>query len=175
MSYLHLHHFRFYEDDLLSLRLLQWRCTFTRFCKWRIGGTRQRPLGLFIGWSFAIYPSNGPKWAWGPIAFHVDVDVEASKLHTLGKDQGGQLGAARYFVIFIVVGTTDFAILQFKDALRDHSKTIYQDIENSKKNGAWLKSLYLFPIQVRDEEAPTCKMSLGKTVPCIGSLREDES
>ncbi|TKY51802.1 hypothetical protein E2542_SST23321 [Spatholobus suberectus] len=68
------------------------------------------------------------------------VDVEARKLHTPGKDKGGQLGAARYSIIF--------AILQFKDALRDHTKTICQDIENSKKNGAWLKLLYWFPIQV---------------------------
>ncbi|XP_027336883.1 uncharacterized protein LOC113850518 [Abrus precatorius] len=76
----------------------------------------------------------------------------------LGRLQGGQLGAVRYSVIFAVVGTTaDFAILKLKDALSDRTKTIHKDIENSKKNGNWLKLPEWFPIRVLDDEALAAK------------------
>ncbi|CAJ1949533.1 unnamed protein product [Sphenostylis stenocarpa] len=76
----------------------------------------------------------------------------------LGRLQGGQLGAIRYSLAFAVVGTAaDFTFLKLKDALRDHAKTIYQDIENSKKSGTWLKLPQWFPIQVLDEEALAAK------------------
>lgn len=71
---------------------------------------------------------------------------------------GGQLGAARYSVIFAVVGTTaDFAILKLKHVLRDCTKTIYQDSENSQKNGNWFRLPKWFPIQVLDDEALAAK------------------
>ncbi|KAG4930498.1 hypothetical protein AAZX31_17G146700 [Glycine max] len=98
----------------------------------------------------------------------------------LGRLQGGQLGAIRYSVMFAVVGTTaDFAILKLKDALRDHTKTIYQHIENSKKSGTWLKLPEWFPIQVLDEEALAAKRAQEEQFlqqrARIRSLREEES
>ncbi|KAL2319281.1 hypothetical protein Fmac_028250 [Flemingia macrophylla] len=98
----------------------------------------------------------------------------------LGRLQGGQLGAIRYSVIFAVVGTTaDFSILKLKDAFRDHTKTIYQDIENSKKSGTWLNLPEWFPIRVLDEEALAAKLAQEEQFleqrARIRSLREEES
>jgi len=71
---------------------------------------------------------------------------------------GGQFGAIRYSVIFAVVGTTaDFTILKLKDGWRDYSKTVYQDIENLKKNENWLRLPEWFPIKVLDEEELAAK------------------
>ncbi|KEH18145.1 hypothetical protein MtrunA17_Chr8g0339591 [Medicago truncatula] len=76
----------------------------------------------------------------------------------LGRLYGGQFGAIRYSVIFAVVGTTaDFTILKLKDGWRDYSKTIYQDIENLKKNENWLRLPEWFPIKVLDEEELAAK------------------
>ncbi|KAK7304529.1 hypothetical protein VNO77_42410 [Canavalia gladiata] len=98
----------------------------------------------------------------------------------LGRLQGGQLGAVRYSAVFAVVGTAaDFAILKFKDALRDHTTSIYEDIENSKKNGTWLKLPKWFPIQVLDEEALAAKQAQEEQFLAqrarIRNLREEES
>lgn len=97
----------------------------------------------------------------------------------LGRLQGGQLGAVRYSVLFAIVGTTaDFAILKLKDAFRDHSKTVYQDIENSKKSETWLKLPEWFPINVLDEEALAAKRAQEEQFleqrARIRSLREKE-
>ncbi|RDX68768.1 hypothetical protein CR513_52203, partial [Mucuna pruriens] len=98
----------------------------------------------------------------------------------LGRLQGGQLGAIRYSVVFAVVGTTaDFAIPKLKDAFRDHTNKIYQDIENSKKSGTWLKLPEWFPIKVLDEEALAAKRAQEEQFleqrARIRSLREEES
>ncbi|TKY68656.1 Mitochondrial inner membrane translocase subunit Tim17/Tim22/Tim23/peroxisomal protein PMP24 [Spatholobus suberectus] len=98
----------------------------------------------------------------------------------LGRLQGGQLGAVRYSVIFAVVGTTaDFAILKLKDALRERTKTIYQDIENLERSGTWLKLPEWFPIRVLDEEALAAKRAEEEQFleqrARIRSLREEES
>ncbi|KAJ1409537.1 Tim17/Tim22/Tim23/Pmp24 family protein [Sesbania bispinosa] len=94
--------------------------------------------------------------------------------------EGGQVGAVRYSLMFAVAGTTaDFAILKLKDFLRDHSETIYQDIENSKKNGNWLRLPEWFPIRVLDEEALATKRKQEEQFLAqrarIRSLREEES
>lgn len=106
--------------------------------------------------------------------------LQALKVDFICGILGGQLGAIRYSVMFAVVGTTaDFAILKLKDALRDHTKTIYQHIENSKKSGTWLKLPEWFPIQVLDEEALAAKRAQEEQFlqqrARIRSLREEES
>lgn len=92
---------------------------------------------------------------------------------------GGQLGAIRYSVVFAVVGTAaDFTYLKLKDALRDYTKTIYQDIENSKNSGSWLKLPEWFPVQVLDEEALAAKRAQEEQFlqqrARIRSLKEEE-
>ncbi|QCE04896.1 uncharacterized protein LOC114166039 isoform X1 [Vigna unguiculata] len=98
----------------------------------------------------------------------------------LGRLQGGQLGALRYSVVFAVVGTAaDFTYLKLKDALRDYTKTIYQDIENSKESGSWLKLPEWFPVKVLDEEALAAKRAQEEQFlqqrARIRSLKEEES
>ncbi|ESW06125.1 hypothetical protein PHAVU_010G021800 [Phaseolus vulgaris] len=98
----------------------------------------------------------------------------------LGRLQGGQRGALRYGVIFAVVGTAaDFTFLKLKNAFRDQSKTIYQDIENSKKSGSWLKLPEWFPVRVLDEEALAAKRAQEEQFlqqrARIRSLKEEES
>lgn len=93
---------------------------------------------------------------------------------------GGQRGALRYGVIFAVVGTAaDFTFLKLKNAFRDQSKTIYQDIENSKKSGSWLKLPEWFPVRVLDEEALAAKRAQEEQFlqqrARIRSLKEEES
>ncbi|XP_027906494.1 uncharacterized protein LOC114166039 isoform X2 [Vigna unguiculata] len=93
---------------------------------------------------------------------------------------GGQLGALRYSVVFAVVGTAaDFTYLKLKDALRDYTKTIYQDIENSKESGSWLKLPEWFPVKVLDEEALAAKRAQEEQFlqqrARIRSLKEEES
>ncbi|XP_061341111.1 uncharacterized protein LOC133287497 [Gastrolobium bilobum] len=116
---------------------------------------------------------TGPDDLWNSVAAGFGTGA------VLGRLQGGQLGAVRYSVIFAVVGTTaDFAILKLKDVLRDHSKTLYQDIENSK-NGNWLRLPEWFPIRVLDEEALAAKRAQEEQFieqrARIRSLREEES
>ncbi|XP_055831720.1 uncharacterized protein LOC129900725 [Solanum dulcamara] len=70
----------------------------------------------------------------------------------LGRLQGGQLGAARYSVMFAVVGTTvDYATIKVKPALRSY----YDSLVNKKDD--WLKLPEWSPIQVLDEEALAAK------------------
>lgn len=92
---------------------------------------------------------------------------------------GGQFGAIRYSVIFAVVGTTaDYSILKLKDVWRDYRKTIYQNIENVKKNENWLTLPEWFPIKILDEEALAAKRAQEEQFLAqrerIRSLRVDE-
>jgi len=78
------------------------------------------------------------------------------------------------------VGTAaDFTYLKLKDALRDYTKTIYQDIENSKESGSWLKLPEWFPVKVLDEEALAAKRAQEEQFlqqrARIRSLKEEES
>ncbi|RYQ88556.1 hypothetical protein Ahy_B09g095676 isoform A [Arachis hypogaea] len=98
----------------------------------------------------------------------------------LGRLQGGQLGAVRYSVIFAVVGTTiDYATLKAKDFLRDQTKIIHQDHENSQKNGKWFRLPEWSPIRILDEEALAKKRAQEEEFLAqrarIRSLREEES
>ncbi|KAK2352846.1 Mitochondrial import inner membrane translocase subunit Tim17/Tim22/Tim23 family protein [Trifolium repens] len=98
----------------------------------------------------------------------------------LGRFYGGQFGAIRYSVIFSVVGTTaDYTILKLKDVWRDYSKTIYQDIENLKKNENWLRLPEWFPIKVLDEEQLAAKRAQEEKFIAqrarIRSLRDEDS
>lgn len=93
---------------------------------------------------------------------------------------GGQVGAVRYSFIFAAVGTTaDFAILKSKDVLRDYSKKIYEDIENFKKSGNWLRLPKWFPIKVLDEEELAAKRAQEEQFLAqrarIRSLKEEDS
>ncbi|XP_004510252.1 uncharacterized protein [Cicer arietinum] len=97
----------------------------------------------------------------------------------LGRLYGGQFGAVRYSVIFAVAGTTaDYTILKFTDVLRDYSKRIYEDFENAKKNGNWLRLPEWFPIKVLDEEELAAKRAREEQFLAqrerIRSLREEE-
>ncbi|CAK8560159.1 unnamed protein product [Lathyrus sativus] len=97
----------------------------------------------------------------------------------LGRFYGGQFGAIRYSVIFAVVGTAaDYSILKLKDVWRDYSKTIYQNIENAKKNENWLRLPEWFPIKILDEEALAAKRAQEEQFLAqrerIRSLRENE-
>lgn len=56
------------------------------------------------------------------------------------------------------MGTTaDYTILKLKDVWRDYSKTIYENIENAKKNENLLRLPEWFPIKILDEEALAAK------------------
>lgn len=82
-------------------------------------------------------------------------------------------------MIFAVVGTTaDYSILKFTDVLRDYSKRIYEDFENAKKNGNWLRLPEWFPIKVLDEEELAAKRAREEQFLAqrerIRNLREEE-
>lgn len=86
----------------------------------------------------------------------------------------GHLGAARYSVIFAIVGTTaDFAILKLKPIWRDYIN------ENSQKSSSWLRLPEWFPIRVLDEEALAAKRAQEEQFLAqrarIRNLRKDES
>ena len=106
--------------------------------------------------------------------------MQVLKFLSISGISGGQLGAARYSIIFAVVGTSaDYAILKAKDYLRDHTKIIPQDDENLQKNGNWFRLPEWFPIQVLDEEALAAKRAQEEQFLAqrarIRSLREEES
>jgi len=110
----------------------------------------------------------------------IEARLQARKIDFICEILGGQLGAIRYSVAFAVVGTTaDFTFLKLKNALRDHTKTIYQDIENSKESGSWFKLPEWFPVQVLDEEALAAKRAQEEQFlqqrARIRSLKEEES
>ncbi|KAI5679944.1 hypothetical protein M9H77_01171 [Catharanthus roseus] len=74
----------------------------------------------------------------------------------LGRLQGGPAAAARYSVVFAVVGTTiDYAALKLKPILRSY----YDSLAGSgkDKNEDWFKLPEWSPIQVLDEEALAAK------------------
>ncbi|KAE9603377.1 hypothetical protein Lal_00008287 [Lupinus albus] len=98
----------------------------------------------------------------------------------LGRLQGGQRGAVRYSIMFAIAGTmADYSILKWKHVLSDRTKTIYQDYQNSKKNGKWFTLPEWFPINVLDEEALAAKRAQEEQFLAqrerIRSLREEES
>ncbi|CAI9107389.1 OLC1v1006734C1 [Oldenlandia corymbosa var. corymbosa] len=73
----------------------------------------------------------------------------------LGRLQGGPVAAARYSILFAVVGTSvDYATIKLKPILSDYYKTM---VGEGDKKQDWLKLPEWSPIQVLDEEALAAK------------------
>ncbi|KAL3517829.1 hypothetical protein ACH5RR_020418 [Cinchona calisaya] len=92
----------------------------------------------------------------------------------LGRLQGGPVAAARYSVIFAVVGTTvDYATLKLKPVLRNFYNSVVGDGNTSQQ---WLKLPEWSPIQVLDEEAMAAKRAREEQIyASVHNLKKEET
>ncbi|XP_027114461.1 uncharacterized protein [Coffea arabica] len=92
----------------------------------------------------------------------------------LGRLQGGPVAAARYSVIFAVVGTTvDYAALKTKPLLRNFYNSLVGDSDKSQQ---WLKLPEWSPIQVLDEEALAAKRAREEQIyRSVRNLKKEET
>lgn len=87
---------------------------------------------------------------------------------------GGPIAAARYSVVFAVVGTTvDYATLKLKSVLRNFYNSVVGDED---KNQQWLKLPEWSPIQVLDEEALAAKRAREEQIyRSVHNLKKEET
>lgn len=93
----------------------------------------------------------------------------------LGRLQGGQLGAARYAILFAAAGTSiDFAVLQMKPTYQKYKEQI---LSSWKPPSEW-KMPEWSPIQILDEEALAKKRARERQMyeeRVLGKLTKEES